>query len=82
MILEFLLNPLFELLTFAVANLNDLSVEIPTTFLGTLSSFLNISATFLPLGDLFLMSGIWFAIATFNIWWTFTTWLWKMLPFV
>lgn len=81
MILEFILNPIFELLNFAFSSLNDLSFEIPTTFLGTLAMFLNVSSKFLPLTDLFIMSSIWFAIATFNIWWTFTTWVWKMLPF-
>ena len=81
MILELILTPIFELLYFAFGGLDTLNFVIPTSFLGTLSFIISSASYFLPLTDLLLMSSIWFIIATFNIWWTFTTWVRKMLPF-
>lgn len=81
MIVKLVLTPIFELLYFAFGGLETLDFVIPTSFLGTLSFILSSASYFLPLSDLLLMSSIWFIIATFNIWWTFATWVWKMLPF-
>lgn len=81
MILELLLTPIFELLYFAFGGLETVNFTLPTTFLGTLSFIINSATYFLPVSDLMIMSSIWFLIATFNIWWTFTTWAWRMLPF-
>lgn len=81
MITELIATPIFELLYYAFNSLDVLSLELPSSFLGALSMMLNASSYFLPLGDLLIMSGVWFTIATFNIWWTFATWTWKMLPF-
>ena len=81
MILEAVFNLIKNVLLFVINLLPSTNIDLPTGLIEWINNTLSLVGYFIPVGDMFLMLGIWFAITNFNIIWKIITRIWDALPF-
>ncbi|CAK7050673.1 hypothetical protein [Tissierella sp.] len=81
MILETVFNLIKKVLLFIINLLPTTNINLPDGFVEWFRDTLSFVGYFVPVGDIFLMLGIWFAITNFNIIWKIITRIWDALPF-
>ena len=83
MITEFILDALKELFLLILSPLPvlDITMNWQSEFLDWFTDIVSTVSYFLPMADLLLMFGLWFAITNFEILWKIITRIWDALPF-
>jgi hypothetical protein len=82
MIIEAVFGVIKLLLKAIIALIPNLSaLSLPDGFMDWFTSTVQLSAYFLPLGDFFLMFGIWMVVINFSIVWKIIQRVWDALPF-
>lgn len=81
MILEAVFNLIKNVLLFIINLLPNTNIDLPTGLIEWFNNTLSLVGYFIPVGDMFLMLGIWFVITNFNIIWKIITRIWDALPF-
>lgn len=57
------------------------SIALPTGFTDWFENVVSASAYFLPLGDFFVMLGIWYSVIYWQVIWKVIMRIWDALPF-
>lgn len=81
MIIEGLITLIVKALKGILSLLPSIDAEIPSEIVENFVEWIRGIGYILPVGDFFVMLGIWFAVTNFHIIWKTIQRLWDALPF-